>query len=184
MSLKTASLQPSGPPAEKIALYLLNKDLRVSDNSILHYLAIDKDHGFTRILPVYVWNPVQIETSGFLAPNEQSPYPEARSKVGGFWRTGPHRVNFTAEAVWNLKINLEQLGSGLIQRIGKPAEVVRHLIDHYEKQDPTIGAVWLTAGYATEEVKDQKALEKLCIRKEIDYKEWKDEKYLIDDATT
>src|SRR4051812_20077249 len=75
----------------KLLIYLMRRDLRVSDNPILHSLATEKDHGFTHLLPLYVFPAQQVEVSGFIhAEGKKSPYPEARSQVGGFWRCGPH----------------------------------------------------------------------------------------------
>ena len=104
-------------PDSNVLIYLLRRDLRVSDNPILHSLATSKNHGFTHVLPLYVFSAQQLEVKGFIPDsNTMSPYREARSKVGGFWRTGPHRVSFLAECIWDLKEGLEKVGSGLESR--------------------------------------------------------------------
>ncbi|KAK5653391.1 hypothetical protein OQA88_8876 [Cercophora sp. LCS_1] len=71
-----------------ILVYVLRRDLRVADNPILHHLA-SNNHGFTHILPIYVFQAHQVEVSGFLVNGAKSPYPEARSRVGRYWRCGP-----------------------------------------------------------------------------------------------
>jgi hypothetical protein len=92
----------------RVVLYVLRRDIRLSDNPAFHCAAqqlqrnkssrspsrgdqrsrddsLTSEHGgapFTHLLPVYIFPAHQIETSGFLSsPNEESPYPEARSKV-------------------------------------------------------------------------------------------------------
>ncbi len=95
---------------ENILIYLFHRDLRVTDNPILHRLAT-AEHGFTHLLPVFVFPAHQMEVSGFIRDGSPSPYPEARSRVGRYWRCGPHRAKFVGETVWNLKQSLESLGS-------------------------------------------------------------------------
>src|SRR6187402_605128 len=111
-----------------VLVYLLRRDLRVSDNPILHHLATASNHGFTHLLPIYVWPAHQVEVSGFLQDGVASPYPEARSQTGHYWRCGPHRAKFTAQSAWNLKESLEALGSGLLLRVGMFAEVVDQVV--------------------------------------------------------
>ncbi|KAA8619282.1 PhrB Deoxyribodipyrimidine photolyase [Pyrenophora tritici-repentis] len=91
----------------RILLYVLRRDVRLSDNPIFHTAALQtarqtswrnsansdrrhrddsltSEHGgasFTHLLPVYVWSANQIEVSGFLPASTPSPYPEARSAV-------------------------------------------------------------------------------------------------------
>ncbi|KAI0588938.1 PhrB Deoxyribodipyrimidine photolyase [Pyrenophora tritici-repentis] len=141
----------------RILLYVLRRDVRLSDNPIFHTAALQtarqtswrnsansdrrhrddsltSEHGgasFTHLLPVYVWSANQIEVSGFLPASTPSPYPEARSAVAKVWRTGPHRVQFIADGVWDLKNKLADLdcGSGLEQRVGKITEVVSDILD-------------------------------------------------------
>lgn len=144
----------------RILLYILRRDIRLSDNPIFHFAShqanqtksrtspsnsdrrdydgsLTSEHGdapFTHLLPVYIFSANQIEVSGFLSsPSDQCPYPEARSQVAGVWRTGPHRAKFIAEGVWDLKQKLEGLGcgSGLEMRVGRVSDVVSHILDWY-----------------------------------------------------
>lgn len=165
----------------KLLVYLLRRDLRVSDNPIFHHLATTTDHGFTHLLPVYVFPANQVEVSGFLKDGESSPYPPAKSQVGKFWRCGPHRARFTAEAVWNLKANLDELGSGLILRVGNAKVVLGHLIEELKEHVPCVSAVWMTEEPSWEEVQEQESISALCSEKEIEFKLWKDEKYFVDE---
>ncbi|TWU74621.1 hypothetical protein ED733_002002 [Metarhizium rileyi] len=165
----------------RLLVYLLRRDLRVSDNPVLHHLVTTSDHGFTHLLPVYVFPANQVEVSGFLKDGEQSPYPPARSQVGKFWRCGPHRAKFTAETVWDMKKNLEDLGSGLLIRIGTAKDVVNHLIQEMKETVTSVGGVWMTEEPSWEEAQEQESISLLCSEKEIEFKLWKDEKYFIDD---
>jgi len=155
--------------APRVVLYVLRRDIRLSDNPVFHYAAqqvkrnqaskptsggdrrsrddsLTSEHGggspFTHFLPLYILPAHQIETSGFLSsPSDKSPYPEARSKVAKVWRTGPHRAKFIGQGVWDLKQRLEGLGcgSGLEMRVGMVAEVVRDILDSYSKLEESNG---------------------------------------------
>jgi deoxyribodipyrimidine photo-lyase len=165
----------------KLLVYLLRRDLRVSDNPVLHHLATTSDHGFTHLLPLYVFPAHQIEVSGFLNDGEESPYPPARSNVGKFWRCGPHRAKFTAEAVWCLKKSLEELGSGLLIRIGNTKDVVNHLVNELKEQVPSVSAVWMTEEPSWEEVQEQESVSTLCSEQGIEFRSWTDEKFFVDE---
>ncbi|KAG6031188.1 hypothetical protein E4U41_007649 [Claviceps citrina] len=168
----------------KLLVYLLRRDLRVADNPILHHLASASDHGFTHLLPIYVFPAHQIELSGFLKGGETSPYPPALSQVGKFWRCGPHRAKFLAESVWSLKNNLEDLGSGLIIRVGSTKDVLDHLVEEMKNAAMTVNSLWMTEELSWEEEQEQKAIAALCSERDIDFKIWKDEKYFVDDRDT
>ncbi|KFA49716.1 hypothetical protein S40293_01444 [Stachybotrys chartarum IBT 40293] len=168
----------------RILIYLFRRDLRVSDNPILHHLASTADHGFTHLLPVFVFPSHQIELSGFLKEGGQSPYPKPLSHVGKFWRCGPHRAKFIADSVWDLKSSLESLNSGLVMRVGNTADVVKGLIGHFDEKDVKVGAVWMTEEKSTEEIQEQDAVAAICGQHEVDFKLWTDEKYFVDDRDT
>jgi len=150
-------------PKPRILLYILRRDIRLSDNPIFHCASLVSagshaglEHStqpmferqdtptthndilnFTHLLPVYVFPANQVEVSGFLPPglHRQSPYPQARSQVAKLWRTGPYRAKFLAEGIWSLKRELEGLGcgSGLEIRVGIVGEVVEHILDWYAR---------------------------------------------------
>jgi len=164
-----------------ILVYLIRRDLRVADNPILHHLTTSSDHGYTHLLPIYVFPSHQIEISGFLKDGEKSPYAPARSSVGGYWRCGPHRAKFVAQSVWDLKQSLEQLGSGLVLRVGSPVEVLKQVADAFKDKDLTIGGVHMTDEKSSEEVEEQQSIKEVCDERNIDFKLWLDEKYYIDD---
>lgn len=165
----------------KLLVYFLRRDLRVADNPILHHLSSASDHGFTHLLPIFVFPSQQIEVSGFLKEGEKSPYPPARGEVSKFWRCGPHRARFIAQAAWDVKNSLQELGSGLLIRAGSYHDVLKHVIDSYKDKQDKIGGVWMTEEKSHEEVQDEKSLSQLCSANDVEFKLWLDEKYLIDE---
>jgi deoxyribodipyrimidine photo-lyase len=133
-------------PGPKILIYLLRRDLRLSDNPIYHEIcrqySSESSRRFTHLMPLYVFPAQQMDVSGFLRPSGtdsplESPYPEPRSQQGGYWRCGPHRAKFLAESVWDLKESLDKAGSGLCIRAGRLAEVVQSVLDFFEQDDST-----------------------------------------------
>lgn len=167
-------------PGGKLVVYFVRRDLRVSDNPVLHQLAgPSSTHAFTHLLPVFLFPSHQVEVSGFLKDGESSPYPPARSQVGNFWRCGPHRAKFIAQSVWDLKTSLEALGSGLILRAGNSADVLLHLIQNLQSGQHPVSAVWMTEEHSHEEKQEQQKLARICEDKGLDFHLWKDEKYFI-----
>lgn len=167
-----------------IIIYLLRRDLRVSDNPVFHSLANDSTHGFTHLLPLYVFPAQQVEVQGFIPENEEakSPYPEARSKVANFWRCGPHRCRFLSESLWDLKSGLEKFGSGLCLRVGTVDEVIKQMLKEInEKDDAKVAAVWMTSEEGTEEKREERAVKAACEEADADFKTWVDEKYFKDE---
>ncbi len=165
-----------------VLIYLFRRDLRVSDNPILHHLASTAaDHGFTHLLPVFVFPAHQMEVSGFIRDGSPSPYPEARSRVGRYWRCGPHRAKFIGEAAWNLKQSLESLGSGLVLRVGMPGDVIEQLLEGLIAKKLKVGALWMIGEEGIEERQDARAVSSACEKHGVDVKVWLDEKYFIDE---
>ncbi|KAF1735416.1 putative cryptochrome DASH, mitochondrial [Beauveria bassiana] len=168
--------------ASRVLVYLLRRDLRLADNPVFHRLTSTSDHGFTHLLPVVVLPPDQIETSGFLKSDQTSPFPLAKSRVGKFWRCGPHRAKFFAEAVWDLKNTLSSHQSGLIIRVGPPADVVRAIIQHLQcSGEAAVAAVWMTDDVPWEEKRQQDDISAVCNSANVDFTLIPDEKYYIDD---
>ncbi len=167
--------------AANILVYLVRKDLRVSDNPILHHLASSGDHGFTHLLPVYAFHADQMAVSGFVPDGSANPYPEARSRVGGFWRCGPYRAKFMGESVWDLKESLTSLGSGLILRVGRPGDVAEQLLRDLGEKRLKVGAVWMTGEEGTEEKRDERAVSSACDKHGVAFKPWVDEKFFLDE---
>ncbi|KAF2689166.1 cryptochrome [Lentithecium fluviatile CBS 122367] len=198
----------------RVLIYILRHDVRLSDNPI--FLAasalwsrkrssidaadvrpredslVSKEDApaFTHLLPVYIFPAHQVEVSGFVpASSGRCPYPEARSRVAGVWRTGPHRAKFVAQGVWDLKKRLGNLDcdSGMEVRVGMVGDVVEHMLDWYEKDEgdgghrADVAGIWMTGEEGTEEKVDEAEVERLAEERGVEFKVWDDEKYYIDD---
>lgn len=170
----------------RVLIYLLRRDLRMVDNPIFHDISTtfsQSQHPYTHLLPLYVFPAQQVELSGFLkSTDDRSPYPEARSQVGNFWRCGPHRAKFLAESVWDLKSALEGVGSGLCIRVGMTGEVVRDLLQGF-KEDHQMGTygVWMTSEEGSEEKQEERDVEQVVEEEGSQFKLWPDEKYYVDE---
>jgi len=167
-----------------ILLYLLRRDLRISDNVVFSVIA--NSSRYTKLIPLYVLPPHQMQLSGFLSsPSEEYPYVEARSSLGKFWRTGPCRAKFIAEGLWDLKQNLkQQYQSDLIIRVGPAADIVKEWLNSHELGNE-IGGVWMTRDWASEEMNEEKDVEMVVNaarekdKKDVDWKVWDGEEMLI-----
>jgi len=169
-----------------ILIYLLRRDLRLADNPIFDEickLSQQSQTTFTHVLPVYVFSAQQLEVSGFLAgPNEKSPFPEARSQLGNFWRCGPFRAKFLAESVWDLKNDLEGIGSGLVIRVGMLGQTIKDLLHNFKQENAgSVGAIWMTAEEGVEEQREQREVKRAAQAEKVDFRLWSDEKYFIDE---
>ena len=171
-------------PDSNVLIYLLRRDLRISDNPVLRAVAKNGDHGFTHLLPLYVFPAQQMEVKGFLEGGDavKSPYREARSQVSGFWRCGPHRAKFLAESVWDLKEGFEKVGSGLCIRVGMLGEVVKDMLGQFgEKNELHVKALWMVGEEGVEEAREERAVKDACRDADVEFQLWSDEKYLIDE---
>lgn len=171
----------------RILVYLLRRDLRFADNPLFY--AIIKSHQqshhpYTHLLPIYVFAAQQIEVSGFLSSSEEkSPYPEARSQVGGFWRCGEHRAKFLTESVFDLKKTLQGAGNGLEVRVGMLGDVVESVLEAYKenKEKGEVVGVWMTSEEGVEERREERDVQKMTEQHGIEFNLWQDEKYFIDE---
>ncbi|KAL2429057.1 Cryptochrome DASH [Exophiala dermatitidis] len=173
--------------AQRVLVYLLRRDLRLCDNPVfyeIHKLSKQASPPFTHVLPIYVIPAQQVETSGFLAdPESLSPFPEARSEVGKFWRCGPHRAVFLAESVWSLKQDLGRVRSGLLIRVGQLGQIAQDIFDQFRTQasDAFVSAVWMTSEEGLEEQREEREVRKAAQKAGVDFRLWLDEKYFVDD---
>lgn len=169
----------------RILIYLLRRDLRVADNPVLTEISRlfqQPQRPFTHLLPLYVFPAQQVEVSGFLSSeSEKSPYPEARSQVGGFWRCGHHRARWLAESVWDVKKGFESLGSGLVLRVGMVGDVVQQVLRGFEANDGEVVGLWMTEEEGVEEKREEKAVRKAVEAQGGKFRLWVDEKYFIDE---
>lgn len=170
----------------RVLIYLLRRDLRLADNPIFHEIArlnSQSKKPFTHLLPVYVFPAEQIEVSGFLtSDSDKSPYKEARSSVGNFWRCGRLRTKFIAESVWDLKKDLEKVGSGLEIRVGHLQDAVKSLLEGFREQsDVEVHGLWMTSEEGWEEQYQEKYVKGLLQEEKKEFQLWKDEKYYVDE---
>lgn len=183
----------------RILIYILRRDLRLTDNPVFHEAAQlykSGDGHFTHILPLYIFPANQVEIAGFLSSDsENSPYPEARSQVGAFWRCGPHRAKFLAESVWNVKESLEKMGSGLTIRVGTVGHVVKQMLAWFSGEDSenghgasvgngsrgTVVGIWMTAEEGVEEKREERDIQRAAKERTVDFRLFGDEKYYIDE---
>jgi deoxyribodipyrimidine photo-lyase len=172
---------------QRVLIYVLRRDLRLSDNPVfyeIHKLSKLSQRSFTHLLPLYIFPAQQVEVSGFLAdPESKSPYPEARSELGGFWRCGPHRAKFLAESVWDIKSQLESVGSGLVIRAGTLGRVVEDLLKQFQQSEEpvSVSAVWMTEEEGVEEKREERDIRRVAEKFGADFRLWLDEKYFIDE---
>ncbi|KAL8721897.1 MAG: hypothetical protein Q9225_001533, partial [Loekoesia sp. 1 TL-2023] len=169
----------------RVLIYLLRRDLRVADNPILNEIAKltqQSQRPYTHFLPVYVFAAQQIEVSGFLSSDsERSPFPQARSQAGGFWRCGPHRAKFLAESVWDVKQGLSKAGSGLEIRVGMAGQVIKEMLDAFKQANTEVAGVWMTEEEGVEEKREERDIRKAAEGAQTEFKLWVDEKYYVDD---
>ena len=169
----------------RILIYLLRRDLRLSDNPIFHEISRafqQSQRPYTHLLPVYVFAAQQIEVSGFLSSDTvRSPYPEARSNAAGFWRCGPHRAKFLAESVWDLKKTLQGVGSGLEIRVGMVGQVVRELLEDFKESNSQVVGIWMTEEEGVEEKREERDAKKAAQEAGAEFRLWTDEKYYVDE---
>jgi deoxyribodipyrimidine photo-lyase len=170
----------------RVLIYLLRRDLRLADNPIFHEISKaskQSKHPYTHVLPLYVFPAQQVEVSGFLSsPDGRSPYPEARSQHGGFWRCGPRRATFLAESIWDLKTALEGVGSGLTVRAGLLGDVIRDLLEGFRKSGSAeVFGLWMTSEEGVEERREEQEVRRTVEADGKEFRLWVDEKYLIDE---
>lgn len=169
--------------SSRVLIYLLRRDLRLADNPIFFEASKDfqPSQPYTHLLPIYIFAAQQIEVSGFLlSENERSPFPEARSRVAGFWRCGQKRATFLAESVWDLKRSLHSVGSGLEIRVGMVGQVIQDLLKAFKKESIEV-AVCMTDEEGVEEKREQREVKEAAEGAGSEFRLFRDEKYYLDD---
>ena len=172
---------------QRVLVYLLRRDLRLVDNPVFHEIAKISQQSqkpFTHVLPLYVFPAQQIEVSGFLSNSDaRSPYPEARSQTGNFWRCGPHRAKFLAESVWALRRELERLGSILVIRVGMVGDVLQDLLEQFKAAEgkASVAGIWMAKEEGLEEKREERHARRVANDAGVDFKLWIDEKYFVDE---
>ncbi|MEM1321903.1 MAG: DASH family cryptochrome [Bacteroidota bacterium] len=115
------------------ALLWFRTDLRLSDHLALR-AAMDNH---SEIVPVYIFDEQWLGTDQW-----------------DFKRTGPFRMQFLLECLVDLREHLREVGSDLIIRRGRPAELLPELARQYE-----CSTVYCSKEYTSEEIAVEQALE-------------------------
>lgn len=171
------------PPKENILIYVLRRDLRLDDNPAFHEIAqlyLSKKAQFTHVLPLYIFNARQIEVSGFFT-NSEAGIPETKSRIGKFWRCGPHRARFLCESVWDLKQTLESVRSQLCIRARNLQDVVQSALDSLNDHRSEVMGVWMTGDITPEELEDEANVRAIVEARSKEFRLFKDQKYFIDE---
>lgn len=116
------------------ALLWFRNDLRLTDNLALQGALKE----FDSILPVYVFDEQWLVQDQY-----------------GFARTGPYRLQFLLESIQDLKSHLQELGSDLLIRRGRPEQIIPALMEEFE-----CSQVFASKEYTDEELKVERALAK------------------------
>lgn len=117
--------------SQPIILWYRN-DLRVHDHEPLHRAI--QTHA--PIVPIYCFDPRQFSTTAY-----------------GFPKTGPFRAQFLLESVANLGQSLQNLGSNLIIKIGKPESILPQIA-----QQVNASAIYFHQEVTAEEIAVETAL--------------------------
>ncbi len=129
--------------SQPIILWYRN-DLRVHDHEPL-YRAIETH---APIVPIYCFDPRQFSKTAY-----------------GFPKTGPFRAQFLLESVANLRQSLQNLGSNLIIKIGKPESILPQIA-----QQVNAWAIYFHQEVTAEEIAVETALSQAVKSLNIDIK--------------
>ncbi|XP_077992170.1 cryptochrome DASH-like [Glandiceps talaboti] len=126
--------------SKETIICLLRNDLRLHDNEVLQWANQNADN----VIPVYCFDPRNYETTeNFHLP-----------------KTNPNRLKFQLESVRDVRKSLQNAGSGLIVRKGKPEEIVPEIINGIGKGN--IKAVVFHEEATSRELTVESALAKVC----------------------
>ncbi|KAL3849750.1 hypothetical protein ACJIZ3_011632 [Penstemon smallii] len=132
-------LRPSNPssaaPLRRAAVVWFRNDLRIHDNECL----TAANNESVSVLPVYCFDPRDYGKSS-----------------SGFDKTGPYRATFLLESVSDLRRNLQDRGSDLVVRIGRPESVLLEVVK-------AVGAdaVYMHREVSHDEVKAEEKIEEV-----------------------
>jgi len=148
----------------KTVILLHRNDLRLRDQPA--YLAAHQtDSKVDKVLPVFVFDERAQELSGL--PDYKREGPEARTRLCGFWRSGPHKTRFLAEAVYDLQSNLKKVNSNLLVRFGKPEKIVASLAKALQADGSEV-AVYTQKEFCSEELAVERKLAKALQQISVD----------------
>eukprot|EP01102_Stenamoeba_stenopodia_P020053 TRINITY_DN7699_c0_g1_i1.p1 TRINITY_DN7699_c0_g1~~TRINITY_DN7699_c0_g1_i1.p1 ORF type:complete len:569 (+),score=83.07 TRINITY_DN7699_c0_g1_i1:198-1904(+) len=141
-----------------VAIALLRNDLRVHDNYVLfgaHQEAIK--HSNHRLLPVYCFDPRQVDLSHLPSPLDGFSAPQTH--FFKFPRCSAGRTSFLVKSVLDLKEQLRRHGSDLLIRFGRPETVVTEVVQAIQKERNEVLGVWIQKEVTSEEVSVESRIE-------------------------
>lgn len=130
---------------KKLTLFWFRRDLRLEDNTALYYSLQQEEN----VLPLFIFDQNILEK---LEDKDDA------------------RVGFIHDQLSRLKSELEDKGSSLLVKIGKPIEIFGELIKDYDLQ-----AVYTNRDYEPYAKERDQAVEKLLKEHEIDFYSFKDQ---------
>ncbi|KAL9488256.1 hypothetical protein ACSS6W_000533 [Trichoderma asperelloides] len=164
-------------------IYLMKRDLKAADSPILYGLSTT-EHGFTHLLSVYILPPDYIEVSGLAKDGKISPCTPTRYGLSRRWRCGHLCAKFIAGSLWDLKENIENLGSGLIIRVDTFDGALNGMIQHYvaNQDGPQVTAVWVAVDSSPGQQREEVTISAICDAHGIIKFDWHyDVKYCMHD---
>ncbi|WVR07448.1 hypothetical protein IAU60_004489 [Kwoniella sp. DSM 27419] len=170
-------------------IHLHTLDLRIHDSPSLH-MAHQPNSTSTHFLPLYIFDPRQLDLSGL--PDGPQPSParadgptsqqDAKAKhgpkhtrcaplsrYGGFHRTSPYRLRFLLEAVYELRESYQRSGGDMLIGYGRPERLLPQLVKRL-KQDGGVDAVHVQREYSVEEVGNYRRLARALEQESVELK--------------
>ncbi len=83
--------------------------------------------------------------------------------------------------MWDLKKSLGGIGSGLEIRVGMVGQVVKDMLDAFQKESAEVVGVWMTSEEGVEEKREERDVRRAVEGVKTQFKLWTDEKYYVDE---
>lgn len=128
---------------QKVNFFWFRRDLRLSDNAGLYHAL----QGDRPLVPLFIFD----------------------TDILDYLPRRDARVEFIHRALGVLSAGLRAVGSDLVVRVGKPAEVWEQLLEAYE-----IGTVYTNRDYEPYAIRRDDAIAKLLAQKGVGFKTYKD----------
>lgn len=130
---------------EKLTIFWFRRDLRLFDNTGLHYA---QQSGY-KVLPLFIFDSNILD--------------ELEDKKDA-------RVTFIYQQLEQIQTQLQEIGSSILVKIGKPEEVFRSLISEYE-----IAEVYTNRDYEQYAINRDESIQNLCQHHGISFYDFKDQ---------
>ena len=84
--------------------------------------------------------------------------------------------------MWDVKTSLQKQGSDLVIRVGMLGQVVKELLDSFNKAgEIEVTGIWMTGEEGVEEKREEREVRRVAEGGGKEFKLWADEKYFIDE---